>query len=535
MRTLTCRGETLRDSCVLVRDGRIAYSGPRAEAPSAPGSVTHKLNGQWLLPGFNDCHMHILPYGLDLRTADLSPDAGVTSVETMVVALRKWRAENPDALWIRGSRYDQNTFPGAWHPTCHDLDAAYPNEPVYVVQTSKHAAVANSAALRLAGIDSSTEDPPGGEIVRDSDGEPVGLLLENAMGLMSSALPAPTRAEMAAAIRAAHARLAANGITSASDMNTGCYSLADEIAAYGAVAACGGAIRTTLFPHAPCFGGPEDLPVRAEMREAVENAGGKPSGVRLGAMKLFADGALTVRTAALREPYVDGSGMGMLLYHEQELQEYIGAAHLLGWQVAVHAIGDAAIEAVLDAYDLAQEGSECADRRHRIEHAMVLPQDLLRRIAYERIVPVVQPEFLSRLGDAYVLGLGHERASGINPTATLQSLRVGVPFSSDCPIVPGAPLDGIRAACLRTTRSGAVLGPDERISAFDGLQNYTHWAAYSSFDEMEVGSLTLGMRADICIVDSAGEDWTIDHLEGARVLATMSGGEWVHGADAVAG
>jgi predicted amidohydrolase YtcJ len=313
------------------------------------------------------------------------------------------------------------------------------------------------------------------------------------------------------------------GITSASDLNTGWLNMETEIACYQLAAAEGIPIRTTLFPHAPSFGEPGNIPARADFDVANFF---QDADVRLGAIKLFSDGALTVRTAALREPYIDGSGSGMLLHPPDELHAYIVAAHQQGWQVAVHAIGDRATELVLDGFEKAQAKHPRTSCRHRIEHAMIVDDGLIQRFVDQNVIPVVQPEFVSRLGDAYVLGLGEARARRLNPNATMQRAGLPVPFSSDCPIVPGAPLDGIRAAARRTTRKGTVLGAEECVSVMDGLRNYTYWAAFSSFDETETGTLERGKRADLTVLS---KELTEEHLDTVAVVATMIAGQFVFG------
>jgi hypothetical protein len=449
----------------------------------------------------------------------------VSDVPSLIVALHAWCAENQASEWVRGSRYDQNTFPGAAHPTRADLDAAFPDRPVWLTQTSKHAGAANSVALKLAGITRETPDPDGGEIVRDASGAPTGVLLESAMGLVARHVPRPDRAGMTAAIRRACEALARAGITSASDLNTGWIDLETEIAAYRTAAEEGAPVRMTLCPHAVEFGSPDQIPNRSEFELAMFP---QSDMVRLGPIKLFSDGALTVRTAALRDPYVDGTGSGMLLHEPEELHAYMAVAHARGWQIATHAIGDLAVEVVLDGYEAAQTSVPRTGCRHRIEHAMLVDEGLIRRFVELGVIPVVQPEFVARLGDAYILGLGRERADHLNPNTTMQRAGLPIPFSSDCPIVPGAPLDGIRAACRRTTRKGTVLGPDERISAEEGLRNYTYWAAYSTFDENETGAIAPGKRADLCVLT---EDLTEETLDTLQVAATIVGGRVVYDRD----
>lgn len=524
----------LADS-VFVKDGRIEFVGAESDLSiSRADLLVFDLNGKTVIPGFNDCHMHILPYGLDLSKADLSPAAGVASVPSLIEVLRAWARENPQSEWVLGSRYDQNTFPGAAHPTRQGLDAAFPDRPVLVMQTSKHAGACNSVALKLAGITKDTKDPEGGEIVRDEFGEPTGVLLESAFVQMAHLTPKPDKAGMTAAIQRANVELVKAGITSASDLNTGWLDLRTETECYMAAALGGASVRTTLVPHAPEFGKPGAIPEHDQFLAESGLRGADSMGigcVRLGALKLFSDGALTVRTAALREPYVDGSGTGMLLHPPEELRAYVDSAHAAGWQVAIHAIGDRAIELVLDCYRDAQERNPRSGARHRIEHAMLLDDGLIRRFKAQEVIPVIQPEFITRLGDAYALGLGLERASRLNPVASLQKAGIPVPFSSDCPIVPGRPLDGIRSAVRRVTRSGARLGMDEEISAAEAIRNYTYWAAYASFDERETGTITAGLRADLAIL--SGDPTNEKQLDSVEVVATIIGGAVVYGAEAL--
>ena len=535
--------EPLANALAILDSGRILAVSPHADL-DGPDIRRIDLNGRIVVPGFNDCHMHLLPYGLDLSEADLSPAAGVTSVPDLLAALRRWADENPGSEWALGNRYDQNTFPGALHPMRQDLDSAFPDRPVFITQTSKHAASANSVALRLAGVTRDTPNPEGGEIVRDAAGEPTGVLLESAMGLVDRLIRQPDKRSMVAAIHRANRELLSKGITSASDLHVGWLDLETEVRAYQQAAQEGAPIRTTLFPHAPSFGKPDEVSIADEFRRMAEYSEYRSGrergfgGIRPGPIKLFSDGALTVRTAAMREPYVDGSGSGMLLHPPEELKAYIAAAHRRDWQIATHAIGDRAIELVLDAYREADCSANNEARRqtrilplgpprHRIEHAMLLDEGLIRRFVEQRVLPVIQPEFISRLGDAYVLGLGEERAARLNAVASLQRAGLGVAFSSDCPIVPGAPLDGIRAAARRITRTGRLLGPDERVSVEDGLRSYTYWAAYSTFDEHETGTITPGKRADLAILSA---DPTVD-LDAAEVVATMVAGEFVYGGE----
>jgi predicted amidohydrolase YtcJ len=524
---------------IAMADGRVLAVGSTSEARAAAGAGSRvvDLNGALVAPGFNDSHMHILWYGLTLLMADLSPAAGVRTVPALVEALLKWRAAHPGAEWVQGGRYDQNTFPGASHPLRVDLDAAFPDTPVYISQTSGHAGVANSVALRLAGIDATTPDPPGGAIVRDARGEPTGLLLEDAMERVTACIPEPTQSDQVEAIARACGRLVTNGITAASEMSLGSYGLAAEIDAYRRASEQGAPVRMTVHPLTSVLGMPDHgIPFLQAVRDLglPSHSGPGIGGVRLGGAKLFVDGALTVRTAALRSPFVDGSGRGMLLHDPDQLRAIVRAAHLLGWQVCAHAIGDGAVDEALCAIEAAQSVLPRGDARHRVEHAMVLGADLIDRMAAGAVVAALQPEFLARLGDAYVMGLGAERAASVNPTASLAAAGVAMAFGSDCPVVPGAPLAGIAAAAARRTPSGVTLGPDEAISPLEALRRYTSGSAFAEFDEQQSGALEFGRRADAVVLRLAESDAPLDRHDAwasAVVEATLVGGVPVYGAD----
>ncbi len=516
-------------TAVAVADGKIAAIGPSDHILAAMPSRARRIDARGLLlvPGFNDCHMHILGYGLKLSAADLSPDAGVRDVPAFVDALRRWAQANPSSAWVRGSGYNQNAFPGAKHVAPADLDRAASDRPLIVHHASGHALLANSRAMALAGVGPATSDPAGGEIGRDASGAPTGVFLESAMSLITEVVPKPSRSDMSDAICRACTALSAVGITSASDM--GIESDESVVGAFRDAVERGAALRMTLCPEAVEFGTPEKVPQRQELERdwRLANVPGDVLGsVRLGALKLYADGALTTRTAALREPFADTGTVGMLLHEPDELGAYITTGHDRGWQMAVHAIGDRAIEAVAEACESLDDAS---GRRHRIEHCMLLDADLIGRIRRAGIVAVIQPEFVARLGDAYVLGLGLERAATLNPVASL--LRAGVPaaFSSDCPVVPGAPLDGIRAAMSRRTPSGIVLGDAERITAAEAIRAYTEGAAYAVCDEKATGTLAQGMRADFALLTDLPTE-----TDTSVVAATVCGGKVVYGAEHLA-
>jgi predicted amidohydrolase YtcJ len=515
-------------SCVAVARGRIAAVG-RAEdvLPLAgPGTRVVSLNGAALLPGFHDAHCHVLGFGLSLAMVSL---ADARTIPDLVRALQA-RADARDAdaeTWIRGRGYSQNVLAERRHPTRRDLDAVAGGQPcVLITHASGHAACVNSRALHLAGITRATPDPPGGTIVRDESGEPTGVLLETAVDLASRVAPEPSQAEKVAALGDAGRALNAMGITSAVDATRGvsAWDSTAEIPAYHEAAASGAlSVRCSLMMTLAYLASLDTVPAPDSLTTETDF-------VRIGPAKIFTDGALTTRTAFLRSPFAQSDSLGTAVWTADELNHRVARVHAAGWQIAAHAIGDAAIDLCLDAYGKAQAKHPRADARHRIEHAMLLWPDQVGRLARLGILPVYQPEFILRLGDAYLSGLGDARASRLMPYAETQAADLPLVFSSDLPVIPGHPLDGILAAILRQAPSGRILDKRQCVSVADALRAYTAGAAYSVFLEGDRGGIAPGQRADFAVLN--GDPLTLPPDEWAErlsVRATVVGGSMVYG------
>jgi predicted amidohydrolase YtcJ len=381
----------------------------------------------------------------------------------------------------------------------------------------------NSLALALAGLDRASEDVPGRmAIERDEAGEPTGILRgADAWDRIAAAMPAPTAAEGRTALARAAARLAADGVTSVADADVGSTAgVAAELAAWGeAIASRAMPLAVALMPGlvriAPGVGDavPSPADIAAALPEAARNR------VRLSHVKLKADGALTTHTAWLGAPYDDAPHAGGPVHDRAVLAERIRGAAAAGWATATHAIGDAGVAAVLDAYAAAPALPGTA---HRIEHAMLLDEDLVARLAASGVTAVVQPEFLAWAGATYRARLGAERAARLLPFAALLRAGIAMPFSSDRPVVPGAPLDGVRAA----------LRHDAGLSVAEAFHAWTAAGAAVLGDD-EAGRLEVGRRSDLVILSrdptavptaawSRGED-------GIAVVATIVGGRLVAG------
>ena len=505
-------------------DGRILAVGSESQVGSLAGRETRTidLRGRTLMPGFFDCHLHILWLGINLGHVDLSSPP-VTEIEDIVRLLRARLASNPELACVQGNRYDQNRLPGALHPTRRDLDRVSTEVPVRIVHTSGHAAVVNSRALTMLGITRDSPDPVGGEIERGPDGEPTGVLLETASwNDLDRILPELSPSESVAALGRANRYLLERGITSATDANTPPTEL-DTFRR--AIAGDVLQTRTNLmigWAEVVARAGEGAIPTPQEY--AFEGIDWHR--LNVGQAKLFSDGAITTRTCWLNAPFRNmPDNFGIPIHPEEELRELVRLAHNAGWQIATHAIGDRAIDVVLSAYADAQREHTRPKPGHRIEHCMLLDSGLIARLRRQNVWSVGQPEFLSRLGDAYVLALDEERANRLSPYDSLDRQGVAQAFSSDCPVVPGAPLDGIRAAMQRKTPSGRVLNSAECLSAEAALYAYTSAPAFASRADRDRGTLETGKLADFVLLTADPTTVPAEEWEQVKVAATIIGGE----------
>lgn len=526
---LTMDRSVPRVEALLVREGRVAALGPRqpveAEAPPAVRRVD--LQGRTVIPGFIDAHCHILSFGLTLDQVDVSPDSVGTIADIQrTIAQRAQRT--PPGNWVVGRGYDQNVLSERRHPTRVDLDEYAYGHPVVLWHTSGHALTCSSQVLAIAGINANTPVPGGGDIERDEHGEPTGVLKETATDLVSNVIPPPALREGADAVIRATEVMASQGITSATDAATAFGETSSpEIDMYrGALGTGRLACRVTLSPEIQHVAPPGAEEARERRQFYVGN---QTEWLTIGATKVFADGALTTRTAALREPYDDTDTTGLLLWETDTLHSMIDRAHRAGWQIAAHAIGDRAVETVLDCYTQVLSDTPRRDHRHRIEHCMMVDRDLGLRIQQLGVVPVVQPGFIARLGDAYIAALGMERAARLVPLEMFDRLGVTVAFSSDRPVIPGAPLKGVRAAMQRTTPSGVTLGRENCITALEAIRYYTTGSAFAGHAEENVGALRRGALADFTVLSHNPGDVPAEEFARVRIEMTVVGGTETYG------
>lgn len=517
-----------RADAMLVSGERITAIGERADVENAAGTGTRRvdLQGQTVLPGFNDCHCHILSFGLNLEQLDVSPEKvrNIEDVKRILAERAEQSASGQESGgWIRGRGYNQNDLEERRHPNRFDMDEVSHGQPVVLWHTSGHALTANSRVLELAGITDNTPNPPGGELERDEHGRPTGVLKESAMDLVAAVVPPPTQDEGRRAVLLAMQTMARQGITSASDANTGQGPSIDAaLQMYRAAAESGElAGRITLMPGITYVAPPHS----DEAHQPGEfDAGSNPRMLQIGATKIFSDGALTTRTAALREPYLESESRGILLWEPEVLESMIWRAHDAGWQIGTHAIGDRAVALVVQSYRRALEGNPREGHRHRIEHCMMLDDVIAAEMAALGIIPTIQPGFMSRLGDGYIAAIGAERSADLMPMALFNRHGITVGFSSDRPVIPGLPLQGIRAAVERKTPSGRVLGPEHAISVLEAIRLYTVGSAYAIGAESERGRLQPGMLADFLVLDRDPLETPAEEITEIDIRQTVVGG-----------
>jgi predicted amidohydrolase YtcJ len=510
---------------MLVFGDRVAAVGRGAPPPwPVPLAATWDFRPHAVLPGFHDAHNHLLAFGLKQREADLR---GTRSLAELFDRIRRHDRGQPV---VRANGYNQDDLAERRHPTRAELDRVVPDRPLVVAHTSGHMVVVNSRALERAGIGPATPDPEGGRIVRDAAGVPTGLLQENAQQLVETALPRPTRAEMAAAIAEASRTYAGWGLVATQEAGVGWYG-PDELAAWQEARATGGLVtRAVLMPDVRTLDwAAEDRPL---LWQGLASGFGDLS-LALGPVKIFADGSLIGRTAALEEPF-EGAGpdaRGMLVWPETELARMVARLHREGFQIAVHAIGDRAIRVVLDAYEAAQAAVPRPDPRHRVEHAGVLPDGLLERMRRLGVIPVGQQHFIGELGDSMRAAVGERRIRWTYRQKSILRQGLVLAGSSDCFVVDGRPLLGIHDAVNQTTAAGRPYAPEEALTVEEALRAYTWGSAYVVRREREMGTLEPGKLADFVVLDQNPLAVDPAAIRNLRVLATFVGGRPVFRAD----
>ncbi|WP_427132146.1 amidohydrolase [Pseudarthrobacter sp. S9] len=534
-----------RARSVGVHNGRIISLDD--ELPATYFRDVHKLGGAAVVPGFNDAHCHLSYVGQALVQADLRP-AVCATMDALLAAVDAACAAAPDGAWVQGAGYDQN-YLGNLHPTAEQLDAVSHGHPVWLMHNSRHMGVANTAAFERAGYPGrlNVTAPDGGAVPVAPDGRAVGLLQETARALVMDAIPAPTVADIAAMVGAGSAALLKLGVTSITEPGLGApahigHTLSD-LAGYQAARDAGLlGVRATVMPYLTTLhsldADPGDVAEGAVPRLGLDlgmRTGFGDEWLRLGPAKILSDGSLIGRSAFMCCDYdVDAaaghSNRGLLQFATEDLRRRIIGAHRAGWQVATHAIGDAALDVVMDIFEEAHRLHPRPDTRHRIEHLSVASDEQIRRVASLGLVPVPQGRFIYELGDGVARAMGPERTRISYRVKALLDAGLEIPASTDAPVVEADPILNIHDLVNRRTSSGADFVPEERITVAQALRSYTVGSAYAAREDHYKGSLSRGMLADFVALSEDIYEVPADTIRNVRVTATVVGGRLAHGA-----
>ena len=543
---LTMDRDRPRASTVAIARGRIEALDASSGVPAGSGRVVD-LRGATVLPGFHDAHNHMVGFGMSLAEVDLRSSAA-GSLDELYAAIARRAETTAPGDWVIGAGDDQNKL-GA-HPNRDALDRAAPGRRVWLRHTSGHMCVVNSPVLAALGLDAAATEFPGGRVATDSSGRPTGLLEERAQLLVGSLVYPYPLAELTRAISRAAEQYLKEGVTSCTEAGIAGGWVAHspaELAAYQAARDSGELrVRVELMPAAEvlhALGAHDGDGLVAGLDLGIKTGFGD-DWLRLGPVKIFADGSLVGRTAALIDPYDGGgagnedgpgNGRGYLQADAADLQARIIAAHRSGWQVATHAIGDLAIDVVLDAYARALEAYPRRDPRHRIEHFAVVQPRQVTRAAELGVIAVPQGRFVTELGDGMLAAVGPDRQGWLYRQRSLLEAGMVLPGSSDRPVVSGAPLLGIADMVNRRTASGVPFNPGEAITAQQALYAYTRGSAYASRQEHVKGSIAPGMLADLVVLSEDPTAVSPERIAEVAVLATIVDGQCRYDAGAFDG
>ncbi len=485
----------------------------RDKRPEHPTYLSD-MKGQIIVPGMIDAHLHVMGIGFAALTLDLSQ---TNSLEEALAAIEKFARENPGRPWILGRGWNQEKWGLGRFPTAKELDQAVSDRPVYLERVDGHAGWANSLAIEAADVTAKTATPVGGSIERLADGAPAGVFVDAATALLSKVVPEPRAADRDAALQEAQKYLLSMGITAAADMGT---TLAD----WQTYRRAGDTdqLRIRIMAYA---GGTEAM-------EIIGGTGPTPwlygDKLRLNGVKLYLDGALGSRGAWLKEPYADDPGnTGLPSLSDTQLRNLMSRAALEHYQVAVHAIGDAANAEVLDAIEELSESYK-GDRRWRIEHAQIVDPADFARFAENGIIASMQPVHQTSDWLMAEARLGPERLAGAYAWASLKDAGARLALGSDAPVESANPFVGMAVAMTRVDAQGLPLGgwfADERLSRMAAWRGFTSDAAYAGYAEGRFGRLVKGEKADFVVVDRDIARARPEDIRNTQVLETWVGGK----------
>lgn len=498
---------------LVTQGGVILFVGARNDAPASDATID--LGGAVVMPGLTDAHIHLFGLAAERLQVALDPSS-VTSMAALLDRISLAGQRAPRGGWIRGVGFDENGLPEHRYPTRDELDAVAPDQPVVIRRFCGHTAIVNSAALHALGINEGVSDPAGGSFERDAAGRLNGIVKESAADAVFRKMPQADRALVADALRSTIADAMRFGLTAAVEAAVGFTSGFDEeYATWKLLRSDRSLVRLGFMYRLD----PKDAAARQLAPRCSPDW-------QANALKFFADGIVGARTAAVTTPFHDTGGEGFFMRDEEELEQAIVEAHLDGWQVAVHAVGDRAISRVIGAYERAQDAKPWPDARHRIEHYFCPPRGGFSRMKKVGAIVVSQPSFLSVMHRSAMEAFGPEVDSKYPARSVIDA---GVPYvaSSDAPTGEFSPWAGMANAVDRGANKGRPLGASEALSRIQAIRSYTHGGAYAMGQENWRGALEPGMAADLIAVDRNPLDPSVD-LKAVNVLMTVIRGAIEH-------
>ena len=506
---------------IAILGNRIVAVGNSAEMKKLAGPNTRIIDAKkrLVLPGFNDAHVHFLSGGFQLSSVDLR-DANTP--QEFAERIRQFAAKVPAGRWITGGDWDHERWPDAKLPTKELIDSYTPNTPVFVSRLDGHMALANSAALKLAGVTNQTKDPDGGVIVRDAKGEPTGILKDAAQSFVWKVVPAASFEEKLIAARAASNYAAQLGVTSVQDVSAG-----SDVGVYQTLLDRG-ELKTRVYAMTA-------LPNWERLANAGIRAHFGSEMLRVGGLKAFSDGSLGSTTALFYDPYKDAPETSGIpsdeMFPEGAMLERVRGADRAGLQVLIHAIGDRANDLILSIFEQVEKENGARDRRFRIEHAQhIRPQDITR-FARDKVIASMQPYHAIDDGRWAEKRIGKERAKTTYAFRSLLDSGATLAFGTDWTVAPLNPLLSIYGAVTRRTIDGKNPNgwvPEQKISVEEAVRAYTVGSAFAEFQDTVKGTIKPGKLADLVILSR--DIFAIDpkEIESVKVLMTMVDGRVVY-------